>query len=73
VGILIEAIITRYKNFMEEHYPNQGIAAEALGISRSHLNKIINRRDNPSMALLLRMEEVMQNGELCEPKKNGDP
>lgn len=47
---------------MEEHYSNQGEAAADLQISRSHLNKIINRRDNPSLTLLMRMEEVMENG-----------
>ena len=46
---------------MEEHFPNQGIAAEALHISRSHLNKIINRRDNPSTTLLIRMEKLMED------------
>ena len=56
---MIEEIIEKYRKFMEQHYPNQGIAAEELGISRSHLNKIINRRDNPSTSLLIRMEEVM--------------
>ena len=60
VGILIEDIIKQYKIFMEQHYKSQGEAAEELGISRSHLNKIINRRDNPSTSLLLRMEEVMK-------------
>lgn len=59
MGILIEEIIKRYRKFMERHYKSQGEAAEDLNISRSHLNKIINRRDNPSTTLLLRMEEVM--------------
>ena len=57
---MIEEIIAKYKKFMEQHYPNQGAAAEDLGISRSHLNKIINRRDNPSTTLLIKMEEVME-------------
>jgi len=60
VGILIEEIITAFKKFIEENYPNQGLAAEALQISRSHLNKIINRRDNPSTTLLIRMEKLME-------------
>ncbi len=60
VGILIEEIIKRYKDFMEKHYRCQSEAAEELHISRSHLNKIINRRDNPSTTLLIRMEEVMK-------------
>ena len=62
VGILIQEIIEKYREFMENNYPNQSEAAKDLNISRSHLNKIINRRDNPSTALLLRMEEVMKNG-----------
>ena len=45
---------------MEEHYCHQGDAAEELHISRSHLNKIVNRRDNPSTTLLIRMEEAMK-------------
>ena len=45
---------------MEKHYHCQSEAAEELHISRSHLNKIINRRDNPSTTLLIRMEEVMK-------------
>ena len=62
VGILIQEIIEKYREFMENNYPNQGEAAKDLNISRSHLNKIINKRDNPSTALLIRMEEVMKNG-----------
>ena len=60
VGILIQEIISRYKQFMLEHYKTQGEAAEELKISRSHLNKIINGRDYPSTALLMRMEKVME-------------
>lgn len=56
---MIEEIIKRYREFMERHYKSQGEAAEELNISRSHLNKIINRRDNPSVSLMLRMEEIM--------------
>lgn len=60
MGILIEETIIEFRKFIEDHYPNQGTAAEALHISRSHLNKIINRRDNPSTTLLLRMEKLME-------------
>ena len=45
---------------MNMHYKSQGDAADDLKISRSHLNKIINRRDNPSLALLMRMENKMK-------------
>ena len=45
---------------MHKQYKTQGEAAEDLNISRSHLNKIINKRDKPSLSLLLRMEEKMK-------------
>lgn len=49
---------------MEDHNLTQGQAAEKIQISRPHLNKVINGKETPSMALLMRMEEVM-NGKLC--------
>ena len=45
---------------MKLHYITQGDAAADLNISRSHLNKIINKRDVPSLTLLMRMEEKMK-------------
>ena len=60
MGILIEEVIERYKLFMEKNYLTQGEAAKDLKISRSHLNKIINRRDNPSTTLLIRMEKIIE-------------
>ena len=45
---------------MKQNYTSQGEAAKDLNISRSHLNKRINRRDNPSLTLLIRMEKKMQ-------------
>ena len=57
---MIEEVIERYKLFMEKNYLTQGEAAKDLKISRSHLNKIINRRDNPSTTLLIRMEKIME-------------
>ena len=60
MGILIEEVIKKYILFAAKHYKTQGEAAEELKISRSHLNKIINRRDNPSLSLLIRMEDIMK-------------
>ena len=60
MGILIEEIINKYINFWPKYFKNQGDAAEALDISRSHFNKIINKRDKPSLTLLMRMEEKMK-------------
>ena len=60
VGILIEEIINKYIKFWPLYFKNQGEAAEALNISRSHFNKIINKRDVPSLTLLIRMENKMK-------------
>ena len=60
MGILIQEIIDKYIRFMNKHYPNQSAAADDLNISRSHLNKIINNRDKPSLSLLDRMEKKMK-------------
>ena len=57
---MIEEIINKYIHFMKLHYITQGDAAADLNISRSHLNKIINKRDVPSLTLLMRMEEKMK-------------
>lgn len=59
---LIQEIINNFKNFIEEKDLKQGEAAELIQISRTHLNKILHGNANPSMALLMRMEEVMKNG-----------
>jgi len=47
---------------MAVHNLHQGEAAELINISRTHLNKVLNGRETPSMALLMRMEKVMQDG-----------
>ena len=60
VGILIEEIINKYIKFYPKYFKNQGEAAKALNISRSHFNKIIHKRDKPSLSLLMRMEEKMK-------------
>ena len=58
--IMIEEIIQKYIKFIDNHYPTHTAAAIDLGISRSHLSKIIHRHDNPSLTLLMRMEEKMK-------------
>jgi len=47
---------------MENNGLHQGEAAEQINISRTHLNKVLNGRETPSMALLMRMEKVMKDG-----------
>ena len=57
---MIEEIINKYIKFWPLYFKNQGKAAEALNISRSHFNKIINKRDFPSTTLLMRMENKIK-------------
>lgn len=56
---MIQEIIDRFKKFMDKMGWTQGEAAEEIHISRTHLNKVLNGREVPSMALLMRMEERM--------------
>ena len=58
---LIQMIIDKFKEYMYSQQLSQGAAAELIQISRTHLNKVLNGRETPSMALLMRMEKVMNN------------
>ena len=46
---------------MADHDLTQGAAAELVNISRTHLNKVLNGRETPSMALLMRIEKAMED------------
>jgi len=45
---------------MKHHNLTQGQAAELVDISRTHLNKVLNGRETPSLALLMRIEKAME-------------
>ena len=45
---------------MADNDLTQGEAAELVQISRTHLNKVLNGRETPSMALLMRIEKAME-------------
>ncbi len=60
--VLIQIIIDKFKEYIHSQQLSQGAAAELIQISRTHLNKVLNGREAPSMALLMRMEKVMNNG-----------
>jgi len=59
VCFLIQTIIENFKKYMADNNLTQGAAAEQIKISRTHLNKVLNGKETPSMALLMRMEEAM--------------
>jgi len=45
---------------MADNDLTQGEAAKLVQISRTHLNKVLNGRETPSMALLMRIEKAME-------------
>ena len=57
---MIQDIIKRFKKYMVDNNLTQGAAAELVNISRTHLNKVLNGRESPSMALLMRIEKAME-------------
>ena len=57
---MIQKIIDEFKIYMSKHELTQGQAAELVNISRTHLNKVLNGRETPSMALLMRIEKAME-------------
>lgn len=63
---MIQTIINKFKRYMADNSLTQGQAAELVNISRTHLNKVLNGRETPSMALLMRIEKAMEgdNGKL---------
>lgn len=57
---MIQIIIDKFKKYMADNDLTQGEAAELVEISRTHLNKVLNGRETPSMALLMRIEKAME-------------
>lgn len=59
---MIQTIINNYYNFIKNKNWTYAIAAEQIQCSRTHLGRIFNGKRIPSMTLLTKMEEVMENG-----------
>ena len=59
---MIQEIIDKYYNFIQEKKWTYEVAAEKIGCCRTHLGRIFNKKRVPSMTLLNKMEEVMENG-----------
>lgn len=50
----------KFKQWCDEHNLRQVDAAGQLGITRSHLNKVLNERTAPSIQLLEAMIKLME-------------
>ena len=55
-------IIANFQGFCEDNKWTHDIAAQKIECSRSHISKIFAGTRNPSIKILRRMEEVMNNG-----------
>jgi len=56
-------IIANFQSFCKNNRWTHDIAAQKIGCSRSHISKIFAGTRNPSIEILRRMEEVVNNGE----------
>ena len=59
--ILVEEIIQQFKDFMKNRGWTQQQTAEKLGCSRAHVSRLINGERNPSVKILVKMEDIMIN------------
>ena len=59
---MIKEIIKNFRIFMSNKGLTQEEAATMIECSQEHLSRILNGKKTPSVKLLMKMEEVMENG-----------
>lgn len=59
---MIKEIIEKFRVFMSNKGLTQEEAATMIECSQEHLSRILNGKKTPSVKLLMKMEEVMENG-----------
>lgn len=59
---MIKEIIEKFRIFMSNKGLTQEEAAAMIECSQEHLSRILNGKKTPSVKLLMKMEEVMENG-----------
>lgn len=57
----LNKLFIRFKQKLKQEGITQQVAAEQLNITRSHLNKVINRRTSPSLQLIQAIEKFCNN------------
>lgn len=55
----LDNLFRDFKKKLKNTGMNQGEAAKQLHITRSHLNKVINKRTDPSLKLVQEMERFV--------------
>ncbi len=56
-AIYLDNLLIDFEKWRINHNITQKEAAEQLEITRSHLNKVLNKRTKPSLQLIEKMEE----------------
>lgn len=60
---MIQEIIDEFAKYMGYYDIKQEEAAGLLGCCQEHLSRVLRGKKTPSVKLLMRMEEIMRNGE----------
>lgn len=57
----LNQLLLDFERWRDRKNYTQGEVAEELGITRAHLNKVVNKKTLPSLQLLQKIEELIQN------------
>jgi DNA-binding XRE family transcriptional regulator len=58
---MVKEIIKQFNEYIYNKQITQVEAAQKIGCSQEHLSRVLRGKKSPSMKLLMKMEEVMQN------------
>ena len=59
---MIQEIINQFNTYINKNNFTQEEAAKQIGCCQEHLSRILSGKKTPSVKLLMKMEEVMKNG-----------
>jgi transcriptional regulator with XRE-family HTH domain len=59
----IDSFLNEFESFLSKQKITVTSAAEEIGITRSHLSKVIHKRTSPSVELLEKMDSFLKQGE----------
>lgn len=60
----IDSFLNNFELFLIQQKITITSAAEDIGITRSHLSKVIHKKTSPSVELLEKMENFMKQGDI---------
>ena len=59
----IDSFLNEFELFLIKQKITVTAAAESIGVTRSHLSKVIHKRTAPSVELLEKMDNFLKQGE----------